>query len=201
MKPQEGRVGDTMTLNQSDNMNSAKLRDSLELIGIAAVVLSLIFVAYEIRQNTISARAAAIQEIGVATAEMWGEYARDPAMIRLLEGRTDIPKDEWTADDWSRFLAQMLAWSRLAETGLLQVKEGLLPASSLEMLGYADTKYWLQDDGFSCLWKYRLRFMVSEDFAAYVEAGPEPATIDCSSFSSFPFLNPRRIDHGPSGNT
>lgn len=65
-------------------MNSAKLRDSLELVGIAAVVLSLIFVAYEVRQNTISARAAAIQEIGIATAEMWGEYARDPAMIRLL---------------------------------------------------------------------------------------------------------------------
>jgi hypothetical protein len=183
-----------MTLNQSDNMNSAKLRDSLELVGIAAVVLSLISVAYEVRQNTISARAAAIQEIGIATAEMWGESARDPAMIRLLEGRTDIPKDEWTADDWVRFHAQMVAWSRLAETGLLQVKEGLLPASSLEKLGYGNTRYWLQDDGVNCLWKYRLRFMVSKEFAAYVESGPEPAAIDCSSFSSFPFLNSRRID-------
>jgi hypothetical protein len=174
-------------------MNSAKLRDSLELVGIAAVVLSLIFVAYEVRQNTISARAAAIQEIGIATAEMWGETARDPEMIRLLQGRTDVPFDEWTADDWSRFLAQMLAWSRLAETGLLQVKEGLLPASSLETLGYANTKYWLQHDGINCLWKHRLRFMVSEEFAAYVESGPEPEAIDCSSFSSFPFLNSRPI--------
>ena len=50
-------------------MNSAKLRDSLELVGIAAVVLSLIFVAYEVRQNTISARAAAIQEIGQELAD------------------------------------------------------------------------------------------------------------------------------------
>lgn len=174
-------------------MDSAKLRDSLELVGIAAVVLSLIFVAYEVRQNTISARAAAIQEIGIATAEMWGDYARDPAMIRLLQGRADVPLDEWTADDWSRFLAQMLAWSRLAETGLLQVKEGLLPASSLDTLGYASTKYWLQHDGINCLWKHRMKSMVSEDFAAYVESGPEPAAIDCSRFPSFPFLNPSLI--------
>lgn len=182
-----------MSLNESDKMNSAKLRDSLELVGIAAVVLSLIFLAYEVRQNTISARAAAIQEMGIATAEMWGEYARDPAMIRLLGARTDIPIENWTADDWSRFLAQMLAWSRLAETGLLQVKEGLLPASSLETLGYADTKYWLQHVGINCLWKYRLKFMVSDDFAAYLESEPEPEAIDCSSFPSFPFLNSRRI--------
>lgn len=178
-----------MKSNQSDSMKSARLRENLELVGIAAVVLSLVFVAYEVRQNTISARAAAIQEIGIATAEMWGEYARDPAMIKLLENRTDYPLDRFTADDWTRALAMMLAWSRLAETGLLQVKEGLLPASSLDTLGYASTKYWLQHEAVNCLWKYRMKFMVSEEFAAYVESGPEPVAVDCTSFTSFPFFN------------
>ena len=43
----------------------------LELIGAGAVVLGLIFVGLELRQSTIAARAAAYQELGIATADIW----------------------------------------------------------------------------------------------------------------------------------
>lgn len=167
-------------------------------MGAMGLIVSLIFVAYEIRQNTLAARAAAFQQIGIATAEMWGEYGRDPGMIRLMEGRSDIPSEEWTADDWSRFLAQMLAWARLAETGLLQVEEGLLPPTSLEFLGYASTRSWLQSPEVYCIWKYRMRDMVSEPFAAYVESGDAPVEFDCSRYSNFPFFGPSLIKEGDS---
>ena len=170
----------------------------LELFSAAGVILSLVFVAYEIRENTLAARAGAIQQIGIATAEMWGEFGRDPLMLRIMENRSDIPSTDWTADDWARFLAQMLAWSRLAETGLLQVQEGLLPESSLQLLGYSSTKYWLTNPQVHCLWKHRMRNMVSKQFAEYVESGPKPAPIDCSTFPNFPFLTPESTSSGAS---
>ncbi|MEM7276755.1 MAG: hypothetical protein AAF385_01410 [Pseudomonadota bacterium] len=174
-------------------------RSLLEVISFFALIISLLLVAYEVRQNTLAARAAAIQQIGIATAEMWGEFGRDPQMIRLMEKRSDIPSAEWTADDWSRFLAQMLAWSRLAETGLLQVDEGLLPASSLETLGYASTKQWLLVPEIQCIWEHRLRNMVSEKFASYVESEVDPAPTDCSGYPNFPFFDPAFLTPDVSG--
>jgi hypothetical protein len=166
---------------------------TIEVIGIIGLVASLIFVAYEIRQNTIAARATAIQQIGIATADMWGEISRDPTMIRLAIERSDNSYADWSADDWARFLAQMLAWSRLAETALLQVKEGLLPASTLELLGYADTKYWRRHPAFYCVWEHRLRAMVSVDFATYVESESVQTEYDCNQFDSFPFSDSRTV--------
>lgn len=169
------------------------LRGLIELVGAFGLIVSLLLVAYEVRQNTLAARASAFQQIGIATAEMWGEFGRDPLMIRLMEQRSDIPSEDWTADDWSRFLAQMLAWSRLAETGLLQVEEGLLPASSLETLGYATTKQWLLAPEIRCIWKHRLRKMVSDRFASYAESEVDLAPVDCSEYPNFPFLKPSYI--------
>lgn len=123
-----------------------------------------------------------------ATAAMWGETARDPALLRVVCKRSDIQISDLSADDWSRLLAQMLTCSRLAETGLLQVREGLLPPSSLEALGYSSTRHLLQSPSASCLWKHRFKAMVIEDFASYVESGPSPVVVDCAGFPSFPFV-------------
>ena len=162
---------------------------SIEVLGGLGLIASLIFVAYEIRQNTIAARASAFQQLGIATAEMWGEISRDPAQLRIYFDRSDVHLSEWSADDWARTLVQMTAWSRLAETGLIQVREGLLPPSSLELLGYSSTRHWLQDPATSCLWKHRLRANVSEDFASLVESGPDPVVVDCAIFPSYPFMS------------
>ncbi len=162
---------------------------SFEILGGLGLIASLVFVAYEVRQNTIAARASALQQLGIATAEMWGEISRNPAQLRIYFDRSDVHLSEWTADDWARTLVQMTAWSRLAETGLLQVREGLLPPSSLELLGYSSTRYWLQNPATSCLWKHRLRAMVGEDFASHVESGPDPVVVDCASFPSYPYAS------------
>ena len=180
----------------TEDGSATDVRKKLELFGAAGLILSLVFVAYEVRQNTLAARAGAIQQIGIATAEMWGEFGRDPLMIRIMENRSDIPSEDWSADDWARALAQMLAWSRLAETGLLQVQEGLLPKSSLQLLGYSSTKLWLTNPEVNCLWKHRIRNMVSQQFAEYVESGATPVSIDCSEYPNFPFLTPESTSSG-----
>ena len=173
---------------------------AIEIVGAIGLIASLVFVAYEIRQNTLAARAAAIQEIGIATAEMWGEIARNPNSLRVLQ-RSDIPVSDWTADDWVLQMAQMVAWSRLSETLYRQVEEGLLPQSSLEYLGYEDTKRWRQHPGIYCLWEYRLKTFVSAEFAAFVESGPEPEKVDCEAFPNFPFKTPRYVGERPQAST
>lgn len=45
-------------------------RQIVEIFGVLAVVISLIFVGLELRQSTIASRAAAYQEIGLATSEL-----------------------------------------------------------------------------------------------------------------------------------
>ena len=158
-----------------------------QVVGAVGVVASLVFVAYEIRQNTMAARAAAIQEIGIATADMWADISRDPLSRRNLSFRSDYSASEMTVDDWVFSFARTVAWARLAETGFLQVQEGLLPASSLDYLGYDGTDEWRLDPAIYCLWKHRLKYMVGEEFAARVESGPPPVEVDCEAFPAFPF--------------
>ena len=57
-----------------------------------------------------------------ATAAMWGETARDPALLRVVCKRSDIQISDLSADDWSRLLAQMLACS--LQTG----RNGIAPS-------------------------------------------------------------------------
>jgi hypothetical protein len=55
----------------------------VEIVGVIAVVASLVFVGYEIRQNTVTARAAAYQAIGVATATAFDSWAHDEQLVLI----------------------------------------------------------------------------------------------------------------------
>ena len=87
-------------------------KDVLEIVGITAVVLSLAFVGYEIRQNTIASRAAAYQAIGVAGAMALDSWAHDEQMWQLQRKKAD----EMNAADWERFAVKMKVLARLGET-------------------------------------------------------------------------------------
>ena len=57
------------------------MRDTLAAVG---VVLSLIFVGYELRQNTQVARAAAVQAIADQSLEVILAWTSDAESLRLL---------------------------------------------------------------------------------------------------------------------
>jgi hypothetical protein len=107
-------------------------KDVLEIVGIIAVVFSLAFVGYEIRQNTIASRAAAYQAIGIAGAMATDSWAHDDQIWRLQT----MKPDEMIAADWERFAMKMKVFARLGETVHLQVEQGLLPLDAMERLGY-----------------------------------------------------------------
>ena len=62
-------------------MNS--LKGKLELVGVVAVVVSLLFVAFEIRQNTTSVQAAAIQSSTEVARENIMALVNDPSLLDL----------------------------------------------------------------------------------------------------------------------
>ena len=100
-------------------MSGKDIRDS---VGLLLVVASMVFVGFEIRQNTIAARSAAYMEIGIATSE-WHDRFDDRLNRLWTEGSYAESLDEWTLGDWERFQRMTISGLRLFETVLLQVEQ------------------------------------------------------------------------------
>ena len=62
---------------------STSWKDNAELIGIAAVVASLILVAFELRQNTNAVQATAVQEATTVARDQILMSAQDPDIVRI----------------------------------------------------------------------------------------------------------------------
>ena len=152
-------------------------KDALEIVGLTAVVLSLAFVGYEIRQNTIASRAAAYQAIGVAGAMAIDSWVHDVQMWQL-QFKT---ADQMNATDWKRFAAKMRVFARLGETVHLQVEQGLLSPDAMERLGYRGWVNFLQYPEGACIWPW-IRYEVGTPFRDFVEGNRRVEEIDCSSF-------------------
>lgn len=135
-----------------------------EAVGMVGIVVSLVFVGYEIRQNTVASRAAAYQTIGIASAARQASYAEDPDLARLA---TDDPEKlaKMSNLDWERIVRDELAWHRLGETVFLQVEAGLLPSDALARLGYAQGFNGLRS---ACVWPVVREFM-GDGYRAYME--------------------------------
>ena len=112
-----------------------------ETLGFLGVMASLVFVGTEIRQNTIAARSAAYQELGLHIAtNFYLQTAHDPQFAELTTIATD-PARLGEIDDtgWTQLRNQMMAALRTMETVWLQVEEGLLPPDALERFGLLTT--------------------------------------------------------------
>jgi len=152
-------------------------KDVLEIVGITAVVLSLAFVGYEIRQNTIASRAAAYQAIGIAGAVALDSWAHDEQMWRLQRKKAD----DMNAADWERFAMKMKVFARLGETVHLQVEQGLLSPDAMELLGYRGWIDFLKYPKTACIWPL-IRAEVGTPFREFVEANRSVEEFECSSF-------------------
>src|SRR5256885_2092303 len=130
----------------------ARNKEFREVLGLFAVVASLVFVGLQIRQSNIQARAAAYQAIGIATSQYHANV--DDRTIRLFT-EANYPKalERWTLADWDRYYRSQLSGLRMVETLLLQVEQGVLDANALEQLGYTlKMNEALVTPGFECIW-------------------------------------------------
>ena len=78
------------------------LKGKLELVGVFAVVVSLLFVAYEIRQNTNTAAGQAVFELNEAGRQSLFLQSTDPGLMALiilaeddLDALTDVQRHKY----------------------------------------------------------------------------------------------------------
>ena len=161
-------------------MSGKTLREALAALSVAA---SMVFVGLQIRQSNTQARAAAFQEIGIATAESHRDRLAGGRIEELNLDAEWTPERlaTWTRSDWQAFWRQWVEILRLYETLQLQVEQGLLPDGAVDRLGYSDIERGVWNDaGFVCLWPFRLSGFVGEATREAIEAARPADTFDCS---------------------
>ena len=107
-------------------MRSSNWKDVAELAGIAAIVASLILVAYELRQATAQSAAEAIYLSNVGLDSAYRARAQDPVLAQLI---IDSHANPSSLNDLER--EQFAAWLRadlnIAEATWVYYENGLFP--------------------------------------------------------------------------
>jgi len=150
-------------------MKHVSVRTLGESIAVLGVVLSLIFVGMELRQNTIASRSAAFQELGIATAQGWLEMSQNRELSDIVQLASSGPGgyDQLSASDAAILRAYLLSFIRLSETIYLQIEQGLLDEAAFDTLGYGDSTFG--NIAVEEAWP-DMKPLITPSFASYVES-------------------------------
>ena len=140
-----------------------RLTSALSALG---VILSLVFVGFELRQNTAAVRAAAIQELSAQSVGFLTSWATDEVipglLVRTSQGATP---DEFTPEENQRLTLVYLAALRAYEARFIQVQLGVLDEEVFEDMAGNSVFYdrpWLKAQ-----WGTLFETSLGPDFAAY----------------------------------
>ena len=138
-----------------------------EWAGALAVVASLIYVGFQLKQNTAAVRGERYHAISSDLINLYTQIAgsdRIPNLIlRFIDQQARI--GDFDADDAIRVRMLIHATFRLVENIFRQVQEGNLPASALEHLG---SNSWISSSIAHELWP-QIKANYAEDFVKHVE--------------------------------
>jgi len=150
-------------------MKFATLKDFLELVGITAIVVSLVFVGYELRQSTAIARSDAYSNFSSQFFDLASSAALDGRMSRLISevNRGALPGDFQPEDQVSIRMYQAAA-VRVWEGLFRSVQAGVLPEDALESAG---SGILINNNYFRSTWASTKQLYTS-DFIAYFESLP-----------------------------
>ena len=113
-------------------MDNGKLRDSLELVGIVAVILSLVLVAYEIRQNTNAVESAVIQSLVESSVDATMVLAENS---ELRDSYFAAVEGDMTEDHRRQMYLYIAAVLRIHQNRFEQVKLGMIDLELALSLG------------------------------------------------------------------
>ena len=155
-------------------MSGKAVRDALAAVG---VIGSLMFVGFEIRQNTAAVRGATLQAISDAYTSFVHTNSLDPE-FREVERLVFLgaTMDELTAEQNHLIGTNVIAWVGLLENTFVQHRLGLVPDDVFE--GYGWNRRFHQTPYFKEWWEARADLWVSADFKSHFESrvqiGPSP---------------------------
>ena len=144
-------------------------KQTIELVGIIAVVLSLIFVGFEINQNTNVARNQAYSDFTHRAQELGLQVASDdvlPVLLsRIYNGELQA---DFSMEDHIRIVQLFTSAVRAWESQYRSVQSGLLPADALVGVGGG---LLINNDYFRASWP-GMKAQYTEDFVSYFEDQP-----------------------------
>ena len=143
------------------NIRSRKWTD---VVGVLGIVLSLIFVGYEVRQNTKVARAEAYRAF-VGEVNDWYALASEPEFNDLFERLNQEGLGSLTGPERNPLFLNTMIIFRVYEGLHKEVGEGVLDESALMLLSRSAWDWsWMQE-----LWPEISRNL-TPDFVSYAEA-------------------------------
>jgi hypothetical protein len=150
-------------------MKSATWKDSLELVGIAAIVVSLVFVGYELRQSTAIARSDAYSSFSAQFLDLATSAALDERMSGLISqvNQGAMPGDFEPEDQVSIRMYQA-ATVRVWEGFFRSVQAGVLSEDALEA---AASGMLVSNNYFRTTWA-ATKHMYTSDFVVFFESLP-----------------------------
>jgi hypothetical protein len=131
-------------------------RSSFNLQQAAAtlgVILSLVFVGYEIRQNTQVARAAAVQATMDQILQWQAESTSDPEWIRIITSlRTGTEYSELPPIDQQKYSWIVSSTVRITENRFRQMEMGVIHETDLGAGGGMANQAWFRSPHFLEWW-------------------------------------------------
>ena len=115
-------------------MTIDKLVAIAELIAAIAVVISLLYVATQVRQSNRLARAQTRERMtNQAAEEVYKGFIEEPGILRSLYKTEPLSEEEWI-----RLSGWLLAAMRQREYEFFQMKDGNIEEESLESIPWLD---------------------------------------------------------------
>lgn len=169
-------------------MSLGDLANLGQIIGAIAVVISLFYVAYQIRQNTNAVRSATAQAVHEHFAKWYHLLAADGDLSQIaangLRDYASLSEQEKT-----RFIATFMAFLSYSQNAFLKWRQGLL-SSALWMGWELLIMNLICAPGGKAFWKER-SYLFGEEFRQYVESDlmkrpPHPNAKPMGAFSIGP---------------
>jgi len=146
-------------------MTLEQLGNAGDFLGGIAVIISLAYVALQLRRNSISLRASTFQAVSDSFATFAAGLSSDPDGVRIyMNGLQGINLSE---EEKQQFAFQVLTVMRMQESAYFQWRSGILSDEQWEGMSNSATRI-LRSPGAREMWPYwRLNF--SRVFQEFVE--------------------------------
>jgi hypothetical protein len=137
-----------------------------EVAAAASVVASLVFLASEVRQNTIAIRAQSRQALASAVQDWLMSVATDEQLNALVLAANR--GESFTSSDTLRVQHTLFALLRHHENVFLQIQEGAIDASGFQSYGWTGNPNYMSP--FMHSYWPRIRHRFHPGFAAAIES-------------------------------
>lgn len=105
-----------------------------EIIGALAVVISVMYVGFQIRQNSATLQSSSFQAVSDSISEFTASIGRDPVLTHIWISGLGRGHDGLTEAEWNQFNLLMAAMVRRLENAYFQNAQGFIPLEQWEGL-------------------------------------------------------------------